>query len=1051
MKKGKKIQNKRHGVALLFALGILSLLLILGLAFVSNALLARKVAFNNSTRSQAKMLAQSAINRVAISLMLYQYQAEHQTDLSKQFWPTEFTAIYSYDKVKTLNSDSGETTNDQLTGDNSKLNYLNNDLDYKGSNSKAVWTYFYDSGDKSDTDRKIIGRVAYQVLPSTSSSRINLKSVLGGFVANSGRVPWNDRIGKEIDELYIDKTTILQGWSTINDGTYIPQTYDELYGPYDGNFDFNDTTETGKKHRAWIERWFTEGTDPSVKEAYIYYKRNGDDTTYFHRFPLISWMPLSGDSYTPDVWYDRFKSSISDTTITPNAPSAIDALTHDSRPFNETDTRTPFNSGLPFLRRIADDEGTFATTGINGLSGLENRRRQIAANFNDYCDADYIPTSNISAKDWLTKEPDYTGNEKTPYIYEIGFSSQISHDSGTAGIAVNKTDRSFKFDLEITPAVKLINIYDGISDDLSNFDFYHTLRGIELKGKITKVAYNNFTYRTEAGNPATNNTVSTPMEIDLATYGKVEFSKKWEKNETANDITEVNSSQSISFSAADFTDGYAFKTGTGAFFKTSYTSVTDDAGTPTPVIPELTLAMVKEKYPSAVELVSSESDIEIKEVELTDFSIQNGRMVLMADYKHLGGATTERIGLDYVKPQLTKKLEQTGASITFDDTKNSYKFLFGGMRGQDPRQNLNEDDWSVSDPSIKGFDEATNKWADVMDVETSGTPDSYKGTVNRETEADPRGKSPNADQETVDDPANGHLSTAYIRNAPMKSPWEIGVIHRGAAWETINLKHAGSPNASSSDITPMDMEPNHNAWTKSGTSYQAGDGGILEQIKMTTGIRALGKVDLNMLPQHYSGYTSDDDDIAKALFLNLSLGQPISNFADVTSGNRIATVTDNPLKTKPSSDAPFVLRTEFINWKDAGNNFLKTGFNKLRYNDGALPSFTTDASQEEVIGKTINLMTAGGSLPNTIKVLIVAQTIRDLGDSAGIPITRIDKDGIGQTRPAKNGQFDYEEVGSDPEDNIYYDEITGEVKMIVTIDRNPETGKMMVRKIDYID
>lgn len=35
-----------------------------------------------------------------------------------------------------------------------------------------------------------------------------------------------------------------------------------------------------------------------------------------------------------------------------------------------------------------------------------------------------------------------------------------------------------------------------------------------------------------------------------------------------------------------------------------------------------------------------------------------------------------------------------------------------------------------------------------------------------------------------------HLSTAYIRNAPMQSLWELGVIHRGAAWQTLNLKAA---------------------------------------------------------------------------------------------------------------------------------------------------------------------------------------------------------------------------------------------------------------------
>ena len=44
MKKIFQKRKKPRGVALLFALGILSLLLILGLAFVSNSLLAQKAA-----------------------------------------------------------------------------------------------------------------------------------------------------------------------------------------------------------------------------------------------------------------------------------------------------------------------------------------------------------------------------------------------------------------------------------------------------------------------------------------------------------------------------------------------------------------------------------------------------------------------------------------------------------------------------------------------------------------------------------------------------------------------------------------------------------------------------------------------------------------------------------------------------------------------------------------------------------------------------------------------------------------------------------------------
>ena len=70
----KRVEER--GVALLFALGMLTLLLVTGMAFVANALSARKVAANNSARTQARMFAQSALNRVIASIMMYQYQVQ---------------------------------------------------------------------------------------------------------------------------------------------------------------------------------------------------------------------------------------------------------------------------------------------------------------------------------------------------------------------------------------------------------------------------------------------------------------------------------------------------------------------------------------------------------------------------------------------------------------------------------------------------------------------------------------------------------------------------------------------------------------------------------------------------------------------------------------------------------------------------------------------------------------------------------------------------------------------------------------------------------------
>jgi hypothetical protein len=47
-------------------------------------------------------------------------------------------------------------------------------------------------------------------------------------------------------------------------------------------------------------------------------------------------------------------------------------------------------------------------------------------------------------------------------------------------------------------------------------------------------------------------------------------------------------------------------------------------------------------------------------------------------------------------------------------------------------------------------------------------------------------------------------------------------------------------------------------------------------------------------------------------------------------------------------------------------------------------------------------------------------------------------------------QMNQEPVEASKE-RIYFDEITGEIKMLVTIDRDPLTGRMAVRTIEYVE
>ena len=49
------------------------------------------------------------------------------------------------------------------------------------------------------------------------------------------------------------------------------------------------------------------------------------------------------------------------------------------------------------------------------------------------------------------------------------------------------------------------------------------------------------------------------------------------------------------------------------------------------------------------------------------------------------------------------------------------------------------------------------------------------------------------------------------------------------------------------------------------------------------------------------------------------------------------------------------------------------------------------------------------------------------------------------------GQFDYAPSNDENYENIYFDEIIGEVKMLVTIERDITTGQMLIRRTDYLE
>lgn len=1105
----KAVHKNESGVALLFALGILSLLLVLGLAFASNALLAQKVARNNSNRSQAKLLAQSAISRIATAIMYYQFQA---ANWSPAIIPVDYSDIYSYGKDK----DNKVFADGLFSKDDSLLtppSSVSTEQPTTETFQKPKWAFIFDKPE-SEADRKIVGRIAYQQVPgSNGASKITMDSVLRGVYKQKSHAtsstsgtenhePWEYRWGKTISELNFNTSTPLNNWD--NNAPDEETTFSSIPAFFTAYGTTYFSGEYADEKKAFFERWFTGGTEPVEPEFYRYETvANGVTTEYklYHRFNLGD---IDKCDLKEDQWYDRFRNDTS-VTLSKNSTAILDKLAGSSAEFKLTDELTPADTGIPFLKQITNEheheQGTFST--------LEARRKQIAANLNDYCDSDSKPTSDVDATNWSVEEgreePTFTGNERTPYIYELGYKLEIYHQADgatkTKGFEVDVTNKKLGFQLALFPAVKLAQIYENVPDDFQKFIFKNSVKEISLKGKIIEATYNGIKYKyknaegneVEASSPASG----TIKVADFADK-EITFEPKWSitpSTETGKlPLNKPNDDDNnISFDLP--LNGYPFGEAKdsnnwhGEKYQTDVPGLFDDK-----ILKQVVKSTPPHHDPTTI--VSGPTSVEITKVNVSEVTVKRGALLLQGQLKD----TSSPFGVDFVRaPQREENSlkfnDPTGSSLSLSQAE-AFTFLLGGIQGMDPRQNLNEDDWYISARATAG----TSKWDAVMDV-TLGPPIIGKANESQGSNGPAHpfnpGEASDVDASKYDQEKNvysngpawgdgtNHLSTAYIRNAPMQSLWELGVIHRGAAWQTLNLKAAGAPKdpsspATATSISPADMKQNL-AWSNAeGTSYSSGDGGILEQVKLTENAYCYGKIDINMLCSDTSinkGYQSKyDDEMGQVLFNNIRYGQEISKFeTDTATGSTLSFSSGSPLSqvvtAMTSSDKrPFASRTQFLDWTTGGNS-LANAFG------AATLTSASDAQLEEIVGKTINLLKAEPSASNVIQFIVVAQTIRDLSgtvarvrpDDAKV-VTRncaygqfdvaryIDKDGSKITSDA-SGNISND--GSDPstpdstqspDDFIYFDEITGEVKMLVTLEKVSEvTGQLIVTSIEYID
>jgi len=966
-------KKNEKGIALLFTLIMLSLLLMLAMSFALDSMFEQKAAYNSASSSSSGLMGQAQLKQVL--LLMKEGQATFDANGMLYSHTTTTPAITDTDMLK-----------DKLPyGDVLVFDFANpNDSNLSDQAVKEVqWTYV------KNAEGKIVGRTAFIVVPE---DKIPLDSLVddravSATLSASCPYPKHDekddtetRIGKYVSEINVRGAipAVTTNISTIS------EKLNRKGDTTDSNLGFTNGLYTGI-WTSFNKLFSTVGVTPAA-----------DKTEFESKLTLTTvkdeeafWVDLDGDKKIGSTEiYNRFDLTRADwSTSTTNADDLTfikNVILLDSDgdgvpdiKMNEWDgndslddfsvpaTLANYSKGLPWLATFGYKTDGTVDAALNGtFPNVAARRYQIAANLKDYSDTDSRPTSDVDPSTWSTLpspvgyvHPTYTGNEKTPYINKVGMRFKVAQyevdDTGSYTVGAS---------VLLSPSIELINIYDsGCSQDLS----------VAIEGTVTIKT-------TIAGSTA----FTAPAKSFSCTMNIL--SGQW---------TNVGYSDFIMANSI-----LPFKTGE----KSGITG-------------------------------SRQIDLEVIQINFTKVALVN-----ISD----GYDYTKNLLQNYATP-VTAYLNAGGVS----------QYMWYGFAANDPRQNLFYADWKPLTPLL------TNNASLVFSFTNSS--ETYTGAPNADNTNNGGGDNTEApstgpDLEIGLDPANRNLSTAHIRNAPMESPWELGFIHRGAKWETLNLKVYDK--SKGFQITTAQI--NSQDYIPGGGAYASGDANILDQVKMTAKAESPQKINMS----------SQEDATFNALFYKVKLGcdadsaitlKSMAGLDTTTTGKAIVLTSSEYTTMRTAIKAKFA-SPDVSTYTNLTRASIANATNILLSADNTEPSPAislsaglTDAAQEELIGKIINL-TKVGAQSGDFAIIVLSQTINDIGGAIGSPeitVYKVPADGSAALPvDCQIGDFDVA-PGSDTDtwkDDAYGDEITGEQKIMIK-GNNSVNGIITIKSFQYID
>lgn len=981
----------QRGAALLFALGALALFMLLSLAFVAESLMDRKIAANRAAKPMAAVLCESAINHVRALLMHYQVDPDTLKDI---------------DSLDEFRSIGNEAAGDPLGKTQVDLDEFLAGTGRDWSNvvlapvADTYWKYIkadepaeVDDAGNVTNNSIITGRYAF--------------SVLGDY---SGRYP----------EIAAD-TNEPVNWGTHEEYMLLGAP-GEIFSAEVRNAlaDDDEYEDMVNKHMSPIPPAFVDGFVPSAWDSVYDASNKPDMIDIWQRFNLArnDWDTLTVDDLlTADVnaHVNRVYGNTWDSDFEDDAAQLLN---------NKT-------KSIVALSHIADDPATFAD--------LATRRRQIAANLIDYSDSDDEPTSDIAPADWSKSNvPEYTGNERTLYIDRMGvaLNPDISITSSGNNIGIQCT-------IEKSIMAGLVDMYDVGTDSDAQYearidfgDSTEPMVHITLNDGVPLTVYYTCTYQYYqifmGWRDAVLGTPDVPEEYVASGLGTALLNVDWG--------ADLPASVTIPFQVGD-----------GDYRAAAVAAKEEYA--PTVALGDLLNAVVPLRILEKGHLITRNVNIQVVGVKMAfdvDIDVPVDAVTLKRNGENVDFADT---GIRF----------QGNGTIVFDPTQpgNSYRQslpFVQAVYGFDARQNLNPGDWWMDTayfaPAKDGnfphtyvgdsfgfdtdgiFQNAGNGFANGIGTPVGGSTGTVYPFATIHADRNPQNLSASRDYsrdlEDGDNPAD--LSTAYIANEPMKHFYELGHIHRGAKWETLNISKVPSFN----DETRVD-DSRFTVASADGLSYEEGDGWLLDCVT----IRPMDDDDLRP--------DEDEEYFTSVKFFDLNaVSDDTADYAVSSPGDRYfrrifvhTTAMDDDYEEVAStgdiSDSDRDDIAGWLNWVDKPHYMNRSEV--LAAFDGnnglireLLPNLTEKAVEDKVAADIAMRTVADiDAVPEVMRVLIVAQSIRDLGGDDGSAITI---NGVSALR----GRFD---DGAD--------EISGEQRAIVTLVRDAFSGKYIVSKVEYLE